>query len=217
MEEVLQVLCIFRHFGLFFRSGVSLGFGGGFLLNLKKYTFRPVMPATCWLVKTVLLGFNGLYSFPDCHFSVSFLPSPIPPRICLHCPFLHSAHGPSPPPPTKCWWLPNLSPWYGSPGQEYWSGLPFPSLGDLSNSGIKPRSPALQAGSLLSEPPGKQCSEYFQESSLDHSSVVGQVNWIYCLSHPRSASPQQSHLRQQHLIQSVTGPENRASSLCTLI
>ena len=39
--------------------------------------------------------------------------------------------------------------------QEYWSGLSFPSPGDLPNPGIKPRSPALQADALLSEPPGK--------------------------------------------------------------
>ena len=39
--------------------------------------------------------------------------------------------------------------------QEYWSGLPFPSPGDLSNSGIEPGSPALQADALSSEPPGK--------------------------------------------------------------
>ena len=39
--------------------------------------------------------------------------------------------------------------------QGYWSGLPFPSLGDLSDSGIKPRSPALTADFLPSEPPGK--------------------------------------------------------------
>ena len=39
--------------------------------------------------------------------------------------------------------------------QEYWSGLPFPFLGDLPDLGIKPRSPALQTDSLLSEPPGK--------------------------------------------------------------
>jgi len=32
--------------------------------------------------------------------------------------------------------------------QEYWSGLPFPSPGDLSDSGINPTSPALQADSL---------------------------------------------------------------------
>ena len=39
--------------------------------------------------------------------------------------------------------------------QEYWSGLPFPSPGELPNSGTKPPSPALQADSLLSETPGK--------------------------------------------------------------
>ena len=38
---------------------------------------------------------------------------------------------------------------------EYWSEYPFPSPGDLSNLGIKPRSPALQADSLPAEPPGK--------------------------------------------------------------
>ena len=41
----------------------------------------------------------------------------------------------------------------GFPRQEYWSGLPFPSPGDLSNTGIKPGSPSLQADSLPSEPP----------------------------------------------------------------
>ena len=38
--------------------------------------------------------------------------------------------------------------------QEYWSGLPFPSTGDLPDPGIEPRYPVLQADSLLSEPPG---------------------------------------------------------------
>ena len=38
---------------------------------------------------------------------------------------------------------------------RYWSGFPFPSPGDLPNPGIEPRSPALQAYSLPSEPPGK--------------------------------------------------------------
>ena len=45
-----------------------------------------------------------------------------------------------------------------SPGfsrQEYWSGLPCPSPGDLPGPGIEPRSAILQADSLLSEPPGK--------------------------------------------------------------
>ena len=39
--------------------------------------------------------------------------------------------------------------------QEYWSGLLFPSLGDLPDPEIEPRSPALQADTLTSEPPGK--------------------------------------------------------------
>ena len=39
--------------------------------------------------------------------------------------------------------------------QEYWSGLPFPSPGDLPYPGIEPGSPALQTDSLPSEPPGK--------------------------------------------------------------
>ena len=39
--------------------------------------------------------------------------------------------------------------------QEYWSGLPFPPPGDLPDPGIKPGSPALQADSLPSKPPGK--------------------------------------------------------------
>ena len=39
--------------------------------------------------------------------------------------------------------------------QEFWSGLPFPSPGDLPGSGIEPGSPALQADALPSEPPGK--------------------------------------------------------------
>ena len=37
--------------------------------------------------------------------------------------------------------------------QEYWSGLPFPSPGDLPDPGIEPGSPALQADALPSEPP----------------------------------------------------------------
>ena len=39
--------------------------------------------------------------------------------------------------------------------QKYWSGYPFPSLGDLPNPGIKPRSPKLQADSLPAEPQRK--------------------------------------------------------------
>ena len=60
--------------------------------------------------------------------------------------------------------LPFATPWtiaYQAPQsmgfsrQEYWSGLPFPSPGDLPDPGIEPRSPTLQADALTSEPPGK--------------------------------------------------------------
>ena len=46
--------------------------------------------------------------------------------------------------------------------QECWSGLPFPSPGGLPDPGVEPRSPALQADSLLTEPPGS----YFTERNL---------------------------------------------------
>ena len=39
--------------------------------------------------------------------------------------------------------------------EEYWSGLPFPSPGDLPDPEIKPGSPTLQADALTSAPPGK--------------------------------------------------------------
>ena len=47
------------------------------------------------------------------------------------------------------------SPSMGFCRQEYWSGLPFPSPGDLPNPGIEPRYPTLEADTLTSEPPGK--------------------------------------------------------------
>ena len=46
-------------------------------------------------------------------------------------------------------------PTIGFSRQEYWSGLPFPSPGDLPNPGIKPRFPTLESDALTSEPPGK--------------------------------------------------------------
>ena len=47
--------------------------------------------------------------------------------------------------------------------QKYWSGLPFPSPGELPDPGIKPASPALASGLFTTEPPGKQksCTLFF--------------------------------------------------------
>ena len=43
----------------------------------------------------------------------------------------------------------------GIPSQEYWSGLPFPSPGDLPEAGMELESPALAGGFFTLEPPGK--------------------------------------------------------------
>ena len=56
--------------------------------------------------------------------------------------------------------------------QEYWGGLPFPSPGDLPDSGIELGSPAFQADALTSEPPGKPT-----EQILTHSKP-NQIIWI---------------------------------------
>ena len=61
---------------------------------------------------------------------------------------------------------------------EYWSGQPFPSLRDLANPGIEPRSPALQADSLPSEPPGKpKNTEVGGLSLLRENFLTQESNW----------------------------------------
>ena len=55
--------------------------------------------------------------------------------------------------------------------QEYWSGLPFPSPGDLPDPGIEPRSPALEADALTSEPPGKSY-KYVYYSLVKYSFLI---------------------------------------------
>ena len=50
--------------------------------------------------------------------------------------------------------------------QEYWSGLPFPSPGDLPKLGIEPGSPALQADALPSEPPGKPMNSMERQKDM---------------------------------------------------
>ena len=76
--------------------------------------------------------------------------------------------------------------------KEYWCGLPFPSPADLPDPGIKPRSPASQAESLPSEPPGKphvtwcihtlQASSYFSGSYPETQRPVpaseGHMPWM---------------------------------------
>ena len=62
-----------------------------------------------------------------------------------------------------------------------WSGLPFPSPGDLPDPGIEPRSPSLQADALPSEPPGKPL-HYRLLQDIDYSSLCYTGNFC-CLLH----------------------------------
>ena len=55
----------------------------------------------------------------------------------------------------------------GSPRQEYWSGLPFPSPGDLTQLGIEPISPALAGRFFTPEPPGKPFTPLLSCKFLD--------------------------------------------------
>ena len=64
--------------------------------------------------------------------------------------------------------------------REYWSGLPFPSPGNLPNPGTEPRSPTLQADALTSEPPEGIPVELFQILKDDAVKVlhsICQQNW----------------------------------------
>ena len=63
--------------------------------------------------------------------------------------------------------------------QEYWSGLPCPSPGDLLNPGIEPRSPTLQTDSLPPEPQGKPKNTGVDSLSLLQQMFLTQeLNWV---------------------------------------
>ena len=67
--------------------------------------------------------------------------------------------------------------------QENWSGLPFPSPGDLSDPGMEPMSPALAGKFFTSESPGKPL-------------VIILVSWLVCL--------QQIHLNKKRILKAKT-------------
>ena len=60
----------------------------------------------------------------------------------------------------------HASPSMGFSRQGYWSGLPFPSPEDLPDPGIEPRSLALQADALPSEPPGKPITKTLSKNAF---------------------------------------------------
>ena len=68
--------------------------------------------------------------------------------------------------------------------QEYWSGLPFPSPGDLPDPEIEPGSPTLQADALTSEPPGKPLCRVSVNSTLNVwwcSTDKPSISWIFLM------------------------------------
>ena len=89
-------------------------------------------------------------------------------------------------------------PW-GFSRLEYWSGLPCPPLGDLPNPEIEPRSPASQADSVLSEPPGKPKNTGVGTLSLLQDIFLNQeLNWG--LLHCRWILYQLSYQGSPHII-----------------
>ena len=74
------------------------------------------------------------------------------------------------------------SPSMGFSRQEYWSELPFLSPADLPDPGIKPRSPALQADALPSEPRGKPLNTY-NGIKLFHKSKIEFLLYISLYHH----------------------------------
>ena len=84
--------------------------------------------------------------------------------------------------------------------QEYWSGLPWPPPGDLPNPGIKPKCLALQADSLLSEPPGKHLEEKWQRTKYMRDENARQliINHTWKVREKKSQHWQLLQLYWQH-------------------
>ena len=106
-----------------------------------------------------------------------------------------------------------VPPSMGFSRQEYWSGLPFPSPGYLPNQGIEPRSPAMQADTLTSEPPGKP--KYSKFKILIISSVMRSVHFLQHFV--KCSSGPQLRLMQKYKIKSISGLINLYPSFYTII
>ena len=83
---------------------------------------------------------------------------------------------------------------WGNSRQEYWNGLPGPPSGDLPNSGIEPRSPTLQADSLLSELLEKPWAYFSSVQSLSRVRLF-ETPWIAALQASLSITNSRSSLK----------------------
>ena len=82
--------------------------------------------------------------------------------------------------------------------QEYWSELPFPSLGDLPGPGIKPRSPALQADSLPSKQPGS-LRKYYSAINRNRLGTHKQHSWTLKAFAKWKKSNPQNYIQQNSI------------------
>ena len=101
--------------------------------------------------------------------------------------------------------------------QEYWSGKPSPFPGYLPDPGVKPRSPALQADFLQSEPPGKS-----KNTAVGSHSLLQQItHWTgFCLLvhavTPAASVSQSSHLSWWQLHSSISSDQKSWTHFCLL-
>ena len=76
--------------------------------------------------------------------------------------------------------------------QGYWSGLPFPSPGDLTDPGIELHSPVLQVDSLPSEPPGKPIFMQFMRPDTVLTDVKDEMGVGWCIEQQEESENFQS-------------------------
>ena len=90
--------------------------------------------------------------------------------------------------------------------QEYWSGLPFPSPGDLPDPGIEPRSPTLQADSLPSKPPGKPQNIVYLP--IEENPTINSLNKVYFFHLVRNSEAKFGSYSPSHIVFQVAEKEN---------
>ena len=98
--------------------------------------------------------------------------------------------------------------------QEYWSGLPVPAPGDLLDPGIKSGSPALQADSLLSEPPGKLQCQKAKPEGLKLSIGWRETHMYHKVVNTRKKKRTHVNIPQAESVQYVNFPNHFRRGFC---
>ena len=106
---------------------------------------------------------------------------------------------------------------HGPPRQEYWSGLQFPSPGNLPDSGIEPSSPALAGRFFTTEPPEKPIwyhTDFRQEYWWKESrSVVSNSLWPHGLYSPWNSPGQNTGVGRHSLLQGIVPTQGSSPGL----